>query len=43
MLEDSWVYSMLLSFGSSVQVIEPIHVKETLLQEIKKIQEKNKT
>jgi predicted DNA-binding transcriptional regulator YafY len=39
MLDDTWLYSLLLSFGSSVTVIEPLYVKENLLKEVKKIQE----
>jgi predicted DNA-binding transcriptional regulator YafY len=39
MLDDIWLYRLLLSLGSSVQVIEPLHVKENLLKEVKKIQE----
>ncbi|MDR2900177.1 MAG: YafY family transcriptional regulator [Treponema sp.] len=39
MLHDDWLYSLLLSFGASVQVIEPLYVKENLLKELKKMQE----
>lgn len=43
MLDDDWLYRLLLSFGSSVRVIKPQHVKDTLLAEIKKIEEIYKT
>ena len=34
---DAWLYSFLLSFGSTVQVIEPEYVKEILLDQIEEI------
>lgn len=39
MLEDVWLYRLLLSFGSSVEVKKPHHVRKNLLEEIKKIQD----
>jgi predicted DNA-binding transcriptional regulator YafY len=42
-IEDIWLYRLLLSFGSSVRVIKPHHVKEALLEEVKKIQDIYKT
>lgn len=43
MPEDIWLYRLLLSFGSSVRVIKPLHVKNTLLKEMEKIQDLYKT
>lgn len=37
MPEDMWLYSFLLSFGASVQVLEPVHIKHALAEEAKKI------
>lgn len=42
MPEDSWLIGYLLSFGTRVEVIEPIYLKEILSKEAKKIYEKNK-
>lgn len=39
MLDDDWLYRMLLSFGSSVKVIKPLYVKRNLLKQLKSIQE----
>lgn len=35
--EDSWIYGYLLSFGSQMEVLEPEHIRERLLQEARKI------
>ncbi|PNV59752.1 YafY family transcriptional regulator [Clostridium sp. chh4-2] len=35
--DDSWLYSFLLSFGSSVKIIEPQFVKENLIKEVEKL------
>jgi len=33
--EGEWLYSYILSFGSSVEVIEPEHVRKTISYQIK--------
>lgn len=43
MPEDTWLKSYLLSFGSSVEVIEPSYLHSVLAEEAKKIYEKNKS
>lgn len=35
--EDEWVYSMILSYGEHIQVLEPAHICEKILQKVKKI------
>jgi predicted DNA-binding transcriptional regulator YafY len=35
---DQWLYGYLLSFGKDVKVLEPLEVKQNLLQEVKAIQ-----
>ena len=35
--EDEWIYSFLLSFGASVEVIEPEHIKRIILEKAEKI------
>ena len=42
MPEDAWLIGYLLSFGSYVEVIEPVRLREILSIEAKKIYEKNK-
>ncbi len=42
MPEDSWLIGYLLSFGSSVEVMEPVYLRGILSEEAKKIYEKNK-
>lgn len=42
MKEDQWLIGYLLSFGASVEVIEPIYLRDILYNEAKKIYEKNK-
>lgn len=38
--EDEWVYSMILSFGDSVEVIEPNHIREIINNRAKNILKK---
>ncbi|MCT4564810.1 MAG: YafY family transcriptional regulator [Maledivibacter sp.] len=38
--EDEWVYSMILSFGNNVEVIEPHHIREIIKYKAKNILEK---
>lgn len=38
--EDEWVYSMILSFGNYVEVIEPDHIRQIIKARAKKIYEK---
>ncbi|MBK1813496.1 YafY family transcriptional regulator [Clostridium sp. YIM B02505] len=40
--EDEWVYSMLLSFGDKVEIIEPSHIKEIILERVRNILNKYK-
>lgn len=40
--EDEWVYSMILSFGDFVEVIEPDHIKEIIQDRAMKVLEKYK-
>ncbi len=35
--ENNWIYSMLLSFGSDIEVIEPIHIREIIRKNAEKI------
>lgn len=35
--EDDWLYGFLLSFGTSVQILEPLNIKENLLRKIEEI------
>ncbi|MEG0526335.1 MAG: YafY family protein [Longicatena sp.] len=42
MPEDTWLIGYLLSFGTYVEVIEPVYLREVLSDEAKKIYEKNK-
>jgi len=42
MPEDMWLYGFLLSFGSSLQVLEPAHIKYHLAEEAEKILNANK-
>ncbi|SKC46860.1 helix-turn-helix transcriptional regulator [Maledivibacter halophilus] len=41
--EDEWVYSMILSFGDWVEVIEPIHIRQIIKNKAKNILKKYKT
>lgn len=34
--EDNWLYGYILSFGSNAKVIEPPHIKEIIIKELKK-------
>lgn len=43
MPEDLWLVGYILSFGSSVEVVEPVHLRHVLVSEAKKILEKHKT
>ncbi|EJP6471242.1 YafY family transcriptional regulator [Clostridium sporogenes] len=36
-LEDNWVYSMILSYGEYVEVLEPNHIREIIKNKCKKI------
>lgn len=40
--EDEWVYSMILSFGEAVEVVEPQHIREILKERTKNIFNKYK-
>lgn len=42
MPEDAWLIGYLLSFGAYVDVVEPIHLRQVLSNEAKRIYEKNK-
>lgn len=41
-LVDEWVYGMILSFGPSAKVLEPVEVKDEILRRIELIREKYK-
>lgn len=43
MPEDSWLIGYLLSFGASVEVMEPIHLRKVLVDEAEKIRAHHKT
>ncbi len=36
--EDNWVYSLIMSFGSDVEVLSPKHIRKLILESAKKIQ-----
>lgn len=36
--EDNWVYSMIMSYGSDVEVISPKHIRKLILESAKKVQ-----
>jgi predicted DNA-binding transcriptional regulator YafY len=38
--EDNWVYGTVLSFGEHAEVLEPAHIRETILEKARKIAEK---
>ncbi len=38
--EDEWVYSMILSYGEYVEVVEPLHIKKIIKERVWKIYEK---
>jgi len=38
--EDEWVYSMILSYGEYVEVVEPLHIKNIIKKKARKIYEK---
>lgn len=42
MPEDAWLIGYLLTFGTQVDIIEPIYLKEILAEQARKIYEKNK-
>ncbi len=42
MPEDAWLIGYLLSFGTKVDIIEPICLKDILAEQTRKIYEKNK-
>ncbi|MDF2592584.1 MAG: putative transcriptional regulator [Clostridia bacterium] len=35
--EDDWLYGFLLSFGTAVEILEPLNIKENLIQKIEEI------
>ncbi len=39
---DEWVYGMILSFGPSAKVLEPVEIKEEILKRIERMREKYK-
>lgn len=43
MPEDAWLTGYLLTFGTQVDIIEPLYLKDVLAEQAKKIYEKNKT
>ncbi len=43
MPEDDWLIGYLLSFGTQVEIIKPIHLKEMIAAKAKEIYERNKT
>ncbi len=36
--EDKWVYSMILSYGENVEVLEPAYIRKIILKKVKKIE-----
>ncbi|MDE5780977.1 MAG: YafY family transcriptional regulator [Lachnospiraceae bacterium] len=42
MPEDEWLVGFLLSFGTEVEIIEPVYLKRVICENAKKIYEKNK-
>lgn len=42
MPEDTWLIGYLLTFGTQVDIIEPIYLKEILAEQARKVYEKNK-
>lgn len=42
MPEDAWLISFLLSFGTQVEILSPVHLKQILADQAKLIYEKNK-
>lgn len=38
--EDEWVYSMILSYGEYVEVVEPLHIKKIIKEKARKVYEK---
>lgn len=42
MPEDTWLIGFLLSFGTQVEVIEPLYLKKVIAEQAKQIYEKNK-
>lgn len=42
MPEDAWLIGYLLTFGTQVDIIEPLYLKEVLAEQARKIYEKNK-
>jgi len=43
MPEDTWLVGYLLSFGTQVEIIEPLYIKKVIAEQAKQIYEKNKT
>lgn len=42
MPEDAWLIGYLLTFGTQVDIVEPIYLKDVLAEQARKIYEKNK-
>ncbi len=40
--EDEWVYGFLLSFGDSMEILEPVRIRELIAEKGRRIWEKNK-
>ncbi|MCL2842143.1 MAG: YafY family transcriptional regulator [Oscillospiraceae bacterium] len=38
--EDEWVYGFLLSFGESIEILEPVHIRDIIKEKAQKIAEK---
>ena len=43
MPQDAWLTGFLLSFGTQVDILSPVHLKEAVAEQAKLIYEKNKT
>ena len=42
MPEDAWLTGFLLSFGTQVDILSPVYLKEVIAEQAKRIYEKNK-
>ncbi len=42
MPEDAWLIGFLLSFGTQVDILSPVYLRETIAKQAKLIYEKNK-
>ncbi|AOY74664.1 hypothetical protein BJL90_01050 [Clostridium formicaceticum] len=36
-LEDGWVYGYIMSFGEYIEVLEPVYIRERILERLKKL------